>query len=118
MVSLDGLDIGDSIHIGKVTLPPGTKPVIGRDFTVATVAAPTVVREELAAAQAAAQAAVAAAEAAAAAGTEGAAAPAEGGAAPAAGAAAPAAGAAPGAAGAKGGAAPAKGGAPAKGEKS
>lgn len=118
VVSLDGLDIGDSIHIGKVTLPPGTKPVIGRDFTVATVAAPTVVREELAAAQAAAQAAVAAAEAAAAAGTEGAAAPAEGGAAPAAGAAAPAAGAAPGAAGAKGGAAPAKGGAPAKGEKS
>ena len=112
VVSLDGLDIGDSVHIGKITLPAGTKPVIGRDFTVATVAAPTVVREELAAAQAAAQAAVAAAEAAAAAGTEGAA-PAEGAAAPAAGAAAPAAGAAA-AGAAKPGAAPAKG-APPKG---
>jgi large subunit ribosomal protein L25 len=119
VVSLDGCDIGDSVHISHVALPEGTKPVItGRDFTVVTVAAPTVVREELAAAQAAAQAAQAAAEAAAAAG-ETLAAPAEGGtAAPTAGtatpaAAAPAAGAAA-AAPAKGGP-PARGGAPAKG---
>jgi large subunit ribosomal protein L25 len=116
-VSLDGLEIGGSVHIRGVKLPAGTKPVIARDFTVATVAAPTVVREELAAAQAAAQAAVAAAEAAAAAGEV----PAEG--APAEGAAAaPAAGATPGAQPAAGAAAPkgaaaapAKGPAPGKG---
>jgi len=118
-ISLDGLEIGGSVHIRKVNLPPGTKPTIARDFTVATVAAPTVVREELAAAQAAAAAAAAAALAAAEAGevpAEGA--PAEGGtAAPTPGTAtattAPAAGAAP----AKGGApaAPARGGAPGKG---
>jgi len=115
VVSLDGCDIGDSVHIGKVALPEGTRPVIsGRDFTVVTVAAPTVVREELAAAQVAAQAAVAAAEAAAAAGTEAGATPAEGTtAAPTVGAAAPAPGAGA-AAPAKGGAAP-RGGAPAKG---
>jgi len=117
IVSLDGCDIGDSVHISKVALPEGTKPVIsGRDFTVVTVAAPTVVREELAAAQAAAQAAQAAAEAAAAAGIEAGVAPAEGGtAAPTAGtAAAAAAPAAAAAAPAKGGAAPARG-APPKG---
>jgi large subunit ribosomal protein L25 len=117
-VSLDGLEIGGSVHIRKVTLPAGTKPTIARDFTVATVAAPTVVREELAAAQAAAVAAAAAAAAAAEAGevtAEGA--PAEGAAAaPAAGAAAGAAPAAAGATPAKGApAAPARGGAPGKG---
>ena len=87
-VSLDGLDIGDSVHIGAVALPTGARPAITRNFTVASIAAPTAVREEQAAAAAAAAAAVAAAEAAAAAGT-----PAEGEAAPAAapGAAAPAA---------------------------
>ncbi|MGE5203772.1 MAG: 50S ribosomal protein L25/general stress protein Ctc [Acidobacteriota bacterium] len=116
-VSLDGLEIGDSVHIKKIALPAGTKPVIARDFTVATVAAPTVVREELAAAQAAAQAAAAAALAAAEAGIEAGVPPAEGGtAAPTAGGAAPAAGQ-PAAAGApaKGGAAAPAKGAPAKG---
>jgi len=90
-ISLDGLDIGDSVHISAVTLPPGTRPTIARNFTVASIAAPTAVREEQAAAAAAAAAAVAAAEAAAAAGT-----PAEGEGAP----AAPGAAAAPAAAGA------------------
>ena len=42
-VDLAGLDIGDSIHIATVSLPEGVTPVIDdRDFTVATVAAPTV----------------------------------------------------------------------------
>ena len=101
-VDVEGLEIGDSIHIKQVTLPPGTRPTIARDFTVASVAAPTAVREEQAAAAAAAAAAKAAAEAAALApAAEGAPAaapgapPAEGAAAPAAGAAAPAAGAKP-----------------------
>ncbi len=90
-ISLEGLEIGDSIHIGAVPLPAGARPTITRNFTVASIAAPTAVREEQAAAAAAAASAVAAAEAAAAAG-----APAAGEAAPGAapGAAAPAAGAA------------------------
>jgi large subunit ribosomal protein L25 len=53
-VDLEGYDIGDSIHINEVTLPAGVKPAITRDFTVASVAPPTVVREESAAAAAAA----------------------------------------------------------------
>jgi large subunit ribosomal protein L25 len=69
-ISLEGMEIGDSIHISAVTLPPGTRPTIGRNFTVASIAAPTAVREEQAAAVAAAAAAVAAAEAAAAAPAE------------------------------------------------
>jgi large subunit ribosomal protein L25 len=37
--SLEGLEIGRSIHISAITLPPGVKPTIqGRDFTVATIA--------------------------------------------------------------------------------
>jgi len=67
-VSLDGLDIGDTIHIHSVTLPEGTRPTVSRDFTVASIAAPTAVREEQVAAAAAAAAAKAAAEAAAEAG--------------------------------------------------
>lgn len=53
-VDLDGKDIGDSIHISSVTLPEGTKPTIERDFTIASIAPPSVVREEQAAAAAAA----------------------------------------------------------------
>ena len=38
-----GLDIGDSIHISHVTLPEGSVSAItDRDFTIATVVAPTV----------------------------------------------------------------------------
>jgi large subunit ribosomal protein L25 len=40
---LTGLDINDSLHISAVKLPEGVRPVIGeRDFTVATIAPPTV----------------------------------------------------------------------------
>ncbi|HEX2115128.1 MAG TPA: 50S ribosomal protein L25/general stress protein Ctc [Alphaproteobacteria bacterium] len=98
-VDLEGLDIGDSVHISAVKLPQGVKPTITtRDFTVAAVAAPSVLKspeEEAAEAAAKAAAAPAAGEAAAAA--------------PAAGAAAPAAGAAAGAKGAAPAAAPAGG---------
>lgn len=52
---LTGLDINDSLHISAVTLPKGVKPTIGRDFTVATIAAPAGLKEEAAAAQAAAK---------------------------------------------------------------
>ncbi|HLF59428.1 MAG TPA: 50S ribosomal protein L25/general stress protein Ctc [Alphaproteobacteria bacterium] len=43
LFDLAGLDIGDSVHISKLALPPGVRLTItGRDFTVASVAAPTV----------------------------------------------------------------------------
>jgi len=54
-ISLAGLDIGDSIHISQVTLPEGTKAAIDdRDFTVATIVAPSAVKAEEADAAAAA----------------------------------------------------------------
>ncbi len=46
-VDLKGLDIGDAVHISAVTLPEGVVPTItDRDFTIATISAPTVVSEE------------------------------------------------------------------------
>ena len=40
-VDLDGLKIGDSIHISAITLPDGVEPTItDRDFTVATLQSP------------------------------------------------------------------------------
>jgi len=44
-VDLSGTEMGDSIHISQVALPDGVTPVIsGRDFTVATIAAPSSVK--------------------------------------------------------------------------
>ena len=61
VVSLAGVDIGDSIHIGAVEMPEGARPVIQeRDFTIASIAASSAAREEAAAA--ASTAAVAPAE--------------------------------------------------------
>jgi large subunit ribosomal protein L25 len=52
-IDLAGLDIGDGVHISTVKLPDGVRPAItDRDFTIATIAAPTVVREETADSQA------------------------------------------------------------------
>jgi large subunit ribosomal protein L25 len=46
-VSLAARKVGDSIHISAFTLPEGVTPVIrDRDFTVATIAAPTTMVEE------------------------------------------------------------------------
>jgi large subunit ribosomal protein L25 len=48
-VSLDGLDIGNSVHINAVTIPEDCRPTIsGRDFTIASIAASSGVREEAA----------------------------------------------------------------------
>jgi len=104
-VSLEGLEIGRSVHISAVKLPEGVKPVIkNRDFTIATIAGALKGEEETttAATTTEATAAPAAADAK--------------GAAPAAGAKAPAAaGAKAPAAGGKAAAAPAaKAAAPAK----
>ena len=46
VVDLEGLDIGSSIKISAIELPANVTPTItGRDFVIATVAAPTVVKE-------------------------------------------------------------------------
>ena len=40
-VDLDGLKIGDSVHISTITLPEGvTATITDRDFTIATIASP------------------------------------------------------------------------------
>jgi large subunit ribosomal protein L25 len=44
-ISLDGLDVGASIHISSVTLPSGSKSAIDdRDFTIATIVAPSALK--------------------------------------------------------------------------
>jgi large subunit ribosomal protein L25 len=46
ILQLAGLEVGDSMHASAVTLPDGVEFVItDRDFTIATIAAPTVVIE-------------------------------------------------------------------------
>ena len=51
VVDLDGLDIGDSVHISALTLPAGSRLTItDRDFTIASIAASSAVREEATAA--------------------------------------------------------------------
>jgi len=46
IVDLNGLDIGSSIKISFIKLPENVTPTIqGRDFVIATVAAPTIVKE-------------------------------------------------------------------------
>jgi large subunit ribosomal protein L25 len=68
VADLTGLDIGDSLHISKVTLPENVRPTIrDRDFTIATIAAPAGAKDaeaDAAAAAAASAASTAATEAA------------------------------------------------------
>jgi large subunit ribosomal protein L25 len=46
-IPLDGLEIGDTIHISQVTLPEGVKPANeDEDFTVATIVAPSAMKAE------------------------------------------------------------------------
>jgi large subunit ribosomal protein L25 len=49
-IDLTGLEIGDAVHASMIPLPDGVSfTITDRDFTIATVAAPTVVAEEAAA---------------------------------------------------------------------
>ena len=44
-ISLKGVEVGDSIHISSVTLPKGsTSAITDRDFTIATVVAPSALK--------------------------------------------------------------------------
>lgn len=55
-VDLTGLEIGDTVHISAVTLPPDVKPTIDRDFTIATIVGAAAAGEEEAPAEAAEEA--------------------------------------------------------------
>ena len=47
LLDLSSAEIGDSLHISAVSLPEGVTPTISdRDFTIATIVAPTLVRDE------------------------------------------------------------------------
>src|SRR3990170_3963385 len=46
-ISLKGYDIGDSLHISNIELPEGSKSAIeDRDFTIATLVAPSAMKSE------------------------------------------------------------------------
>ena len=46
LIDLDGVDIGVSFKISSINLDPEVVPTIqGRDFVIATLAAPTVMKE-------------------------------------------------------------------------
>jgi len=46
-IDVTGFDVGDSIHISHVSLPAGSKSAISdRDFTIATIVAPSGLRSE------------------------------------------------------------------------
>ena len=47
VADLTGYEINDSLHISKVSLPEGVTPTIDRDFTIATIAAPAGLKEDL-----------------------------------------------------------------------
>ncbi len=92
-VNLEGLQIGDAIHLSDIKLPEGVKAITNeKDFTVASIAVPSGIRAELEAAAAAAAAPEAAAAAPAAGAAAAPAAAGKAAAAPAAAAAKPAAG--------------------------
>ena len=58
-IDVTGLEVGDAIHISSVTLPEGTESAItDRDFTIATIVAPSALkRSDAAAAEGEAEAA-------------------------------------------------------------
>jgi large subunit ribosomal protein L25 len=45
-IDVSGLDIGDSLHVRDITLPPGLRSTEDEDLTIATVVAPTITAEE------------------------------------------------------------------------
>jgi len=56
VINLDGIDIGESFKISSVKLEEGVTPtILGRDFVIATLAAPTVMKEPEKPAEAAAE---------------------------------------------------------------
>ena len=63
IIDLDGIEIGESFKISSIKLEEGVTPtIIGRDFVIATLAAPTVMKEPEKPAEAAEESADAATE--------------------------------------------------------
>lgn len=50
VVDLTGMQVAESLHVSKIELPEGVRPTIDRDFTIATIAAPAGLKEEMRAA--------------------------------------------------------------------
>ena len=46
LVDVTGFDVGDSIHVSVVKLPKGVSTVIDRDFTIATIVAPSSLKSD------------------------------------------------------------------------
>ncbi|WP_265563379.1 50S ribosomal protein L25/general stress protein Ctc [Sphingomicrobium arenosum] len=46
VISLAGLDIGDSIHVSAVDLPKGASNEVDRDYTIATLVAPSAMKSQ------------------------------------------------------------------------
>jgi large subunit ribosomal protein L25 len=47
VIDVSALDVGDSVHISQIALPEGTESAISdRDFTIATIVAPSALRSE------------------------------------------------------------------------
>jgi large subunit ribosomal protein L25 len=46
-IDVSGLDIGQSLHIEDITLPPGLKSIEDRDLTIATIVAPSIEEEKV-----------------------------------------------------------------------
>ncbi|WP_322865250.1 50S ribosomal protein L25/general stress protein Ctc [Aquicoccus sp. G2-2] len=44
VVDLDGMEVGDIVHISSVTLPEGARPTVDRDFVIANISAPSSLR--------------------------------------------------------------------------
>lgn len=45
-IDVTGFEVGESIHISSVTLPADVTPTIDRDFTIATIAAPSALKSQ------------------------------------------------------------------------
>ena len=44
VISIEGMEIGEAIHISQVDLPEGAKPNVDRDYTILTMVAPRVLK--------------------------------------------------------------------------
>ncbi len=55
LVDVTGFEVGDSVHVSVVKLPEGASTVIDRDFTIATIVAPSGLKSQEAEADAAAE---------------------------------------------------------------
>ena len=46
VVDLDGLEVGDIVHLSDIKLPEGARPTVDRDIVIANISAPSSLRSE------------------------------------------------------------------------